>query len=45
MPVSDSTESPGGGVIMVDAATQRIVRQFRLPGGGTPHAAVLDARR
>jgi YVTN family beta-propeller protein len=45
MPVSDSTELPGGGVIMVDAATQRVVRQFRLPGRGTPTAAVLDAHR
>ena len=44
IPVSDSSEVPAG-VIMVDAATQRVVQQFRLPGRGTPRAAVLDRGR
>jgi YVTN family beta-propeller protein len=44
IPVPDSAELPAG-VIIVDADTQRIVRQFRLPGRGTPSAAVVDGRR
>ena len=44
IPVSDSSEFPAG-VIVVDAAAQRVVRQFTLPGRGTPHAAVFDGAR
>jgi YVTN family beta-propeller protein len=43
IPVSDSAESPAG-VTMLDAAGQRVVRHFRLPGGGAPHAVVFDPR-
>jgi YVTN family beta-propeller protein len=44
IPVSASDQVPAG-VVTVDAATQRVVRQFRLPGRGTPQAVVLDAPR
>jgi YVTN family beta-propeller protein len=41
--VAGSNEFPPG-VVAVDPDSRTAVRRFRLPGGGSPYAAVLDAQ-